>query len=243
MWISWNLEAAIGCRMKLDSSILENSPLFHGLDGAALDGLMRLARPVTLKPGKTLFMQGDPSEGCYIILEGVLKICAVSEDGEEALLSVVDAGDIIGEMGLIDGIPRSASVEALKCCSLAYLSTRDFTRFAKEKPAVYQHMLKIVCARLRASNDAFAAYQLLPISGRIARVLLRLAEGFGEPLNGGRILIRQNLTQAELAKMSGATRENVSRRLKEMSKAGVISRISSYYCIENAETLRELGKL
>ena len=59
--------------MKLDGPILENSPLFHGLDGAALDGLMRLARPVTLKPGKTLFRQGDPSEGCYIILEGVLR--------------------------------------------------------------------------------------------------------------------------------------------------------------------------
>ncbi len=229
--------------MKLDGSVLESSILFRGLDRAALDGLIRLARPVALAPGQTLFEQGDRSEGCYVILEGVLKVFAVSNEGEEALFSVCGAGDIIGEIGLIEGVPRSASVQALKPCSLAYLSSRDFDRFADENPLVYRHMLQIVCARLRASSDSFAAYQLLPISGRLARVLLRLAEGFGEPLDGGRVLIRQKFTQAELANMSGAARENVSRRLNELRKSGVLSRVSSYYCIEDVDTLRDMGRL
>jgi len=101
------------------------------------------------------------------------------------------------------------------------------------------HMLEILSTRLRTSNETATMQQLLPLRGRLARVFLRLAEGFGEPLDGGRILVRQKLTQAELGRMTGSARENVNRQLKEWMREGLVSRISSYYCIEDNEKLRQ----
>ncbi|MGE0612865.1 MAG: Crp/Fnr family transcriptional regulator, partial [Hyphomicrobiales bacterium] len=181
--------------------------------------------------------------GCFAVVSGVLKVCATSTEGEEAMLAILGSGDVIGEMGLVDGQPRSADVTALKDCTLAFLATRDFNRFADANPAVYRHILLIVSSRLRASNEAFAAYQLLPLSGRLARLLLRLAEGFGEEVAGSRMLIRQKFTQADLAKMTGSARENVNRQLNDWRSGKLISRISGYYCIENKDKLMEIARL
>lgn len=227
---------------RLDGSILQGSALFADLDRAALDGLARLARHVALAPGQVLFRQGDPCNGCYAIVEGALKVSATSVGGEEVLLAVLSAGDVVGEMGLFGAAPRSATVTALKPCSLAFLASGDFRRFADDHPTVYRHMLEIVCARLRAANEAFAAYQALPLAGRLAQVLLRLADGFGQPLDDGRILIRQKFTQADLARMTGSARENVNRRLGNWRGRGIVSRISGYYCIEQDRLRREAGE-
>jgi len=227
----------------LDGSFLENSTLFSGLDRTALDELARLSRFVDLNSGKTLFRQGDRSDGCYIIVKGILRISAISAQGEETLLAMLGSGDIVGEIGLIDGLPRSATATALKPCSVAFLTTHDFNSFAEANPTIYRHILEVVSARLRGSNDAFAAYQLLPLGGRLARVLLRLAEGVGHPLKDGRILIRQKLTQVELARMTGSTRENVNRQLSDWRKKRIVSRVSSYYCLEDEHKLREMAKI
>ena len=229
--------------MHFDGSILDNSALFSGLERAALDGLARYSRLISLEPNERLFEQSDPSDGCYAILEGILKVSVTSSDGQEALLAMLGDGDVIGEMGLIDGQPRSATATTLKPCSLAFLASRDFKHVADANTVIYVHMLEILSARLRTSNETTTMQLLLPLRGRLARVLLRLAEGFGEPLEGGRVLIRQKFTQAELARMTGSARENVNRQIKEWSREGLVSRISSYYCLENAGKLRQLTKL
>jgi CRP-like cAMP-binding protein len=114
---------------------------------------------------------------------------------------------------------------------------------AEANTEIYMHMLEILSARARTSTEVATVQQLLPLRGRLARVFLLLAEGFGEPLEGGRLLIRRKFTQAELARMTGSARENVNRQFKEWSREGLISRISSYYCLENAEKLRQFTKL
>ncbi len=222
-----------------DGTILASSALFAGLERETLDGLARYSRHITLEPNAGLFKQGDPSDGCYAILEGVLKVSATAADGKEALLAMLGAGDVIGDMGLIDAQPRSASATALKHCSLAFLASRDFKKAANTNPVIYLHMLKILSERLRASNEAATMQQLLPLRGRLARVFLRLAEGFGEPLEGGRVLIRQKFTQAELARMTGSARENANRQIREWTHEGLISRISRYYCLEDTDKLRK----
>ena len=227
----------------IDESVFENSTLFAGLDKNALSGLAALCRNKDLPTGEILFHRGDRSDGCYIVVDGALKISTETIHGEESLIAMLAAGDIVGEMGLIDGLPRSATVTALKPCSLAYLSTRDFTRFAEDNPAVYRHMLKIVSTRLRLSNDDFSAYLLLPLGGRLARVMLRLSECLGHPLDDGRTLIRQKITQAELARMTGSSRENVNRILNNWRKKKIVTRISSYYCLEQEEVLRDLAEI
>ena len=227
----------------ISREILESSALFAGLPEAALEGLAALMHLKSLKKGEQLFSQGAHPTGCYAVLEGALTVTMITSEGDEMLLAVLAGGDVTGEMGLIDNAPRCATVTALKPCELAFLPIRDFERFASAHPIIYRHMLKILCDRLRTSNDAFAAHQLLPLNGRLARVLLRLAEGFGQVLDGGRVLIRQNFTQSELAMMTGSARENVSRQLNDWRRAEVLSKISRYYCIEDEEVLRDLACL
>ena len=226
---------------QLDGSFFEKSTLFSGLDRATLDGLAQLCRPVDMKAGEVLFRQGDGSDGCYIVLDGVLSIYAQSPEGDETLLALLRAGDVIGEMGLIDGMPRSATATTLKPCLLAFLDTSNFNRFAADYPAVYRQMLGIVSTRLRVTNDVFAAYLQLPLGGRLAHVMLQLAECLGHPLDDGRIMIRQKITQGELARMTGSSRENINRMLHSWREKKIVSRISSYYCLERQEKLRELA--
>jgi len=225
---------------QLNGSFFEKSTLFSGLDRATLDGLARLCRRADVKAGEVLFSQGDRSDGCYIVLDGVLSIYAQSPEGEETLLALLASGDVIGEMGLIDGMPRSATATALKPCALAFLGTGNFNRFAEDYPAVYRQMLGIVSTRLRVTNDVFAAYLQLPLGGRLAHVMLQLAECLGHPLDDGRIMIRQKITQGELARMTGSSRENVNRMLHTWRDEKIISRISNYYCLEQKDRLREL---
>ena len=197
--------------MAFDSSIFERFALFSGLEREALDRLARYSRQITLEKGEQLFGLGDTSDGCFTVLEGVLKISIPLSDGMETLLNIMGAGDVIGEIGLIDSQPRSATVTALKTSILAFLPSRDFKHVADANPGIYTHMLQILSARVRTSTEAAMMQTTLPLQGRLAYVFLRLAEGFGENLEGGRMLIRHKCTQEDLARMTGAARENRTR--------------------------------
>ncbi len=229
--------------MAFDSSILERFALFSGLEQEALDRLARYSRGISLEKGEQLFDLGDPSDGCYTILEGVFKVSIPLSDGKETLLNIMGAGDVIGEIGLIDSQPRSATVTALKPSMLAFLPSRDFKHVADANPGIYLHMLQILSARVRTSTEAAMMQTTLPLHGRLAHAFLRLAEGFGENLEGGRMLIRHKCTQEDLARMTGSARENINRQIKEWVEDGCLSRISGYYCIENDEKLRAYTEL
>ena len=221
---------------------LRDINLFHGLGDDALHRLSGMARPVLLPAGQVLFMQGEASNGCYPVLSGALRVSFFSADGHETVLALLGKGDVVGEMGLFDALPRSATVTAQTACELAFITAADFFRCADADPAIYRYLLKLLSARLRATNDALAAAATLPLSGRLARVLLLLSESFGQALDGGRILIRQKLTQSDLCSMTGSARENVSRQLNDWRRMALISRISSYYCLEDPKALRHLAR-
>lgn len=229
--------------MAFDGSILKRCALFEGIDPDALDRLARYSHRVSMKKGEQLFDLGDTSDGCYSVLDGVLKISVPLPDGKETLLNIMGPGDVIGEIGLIDTQPRSATATALKESTLAFLPSRDFKYVADANPGIYVHMLQILSARVRTSTEAAAMLTTLPLHGRLAHVFLRLADGFGESLEGDRTLIRHKCTQEDLARMSGSARENVNRQIKEWVEGGYLSRISGYYCIEKEENLREFAEL
>lgn len=222
---------------------LRNSFSLEGLSHELAEGLSRLARPMKIGAGSILFENGDPGNGCYAVLEGSLKVSILSVDGDEQLLAVLGPGDLVGELALLDGRPRSATVSALKEASLAFIEKAAFERFADDNPAVYRHMLSIVGKRLRHANDVLAARSFLPLPGRVAQALLQLAETFGKPLEDGRMLIHYKVSQADIANMAGAARENVSRVLNDWKRVGTISRISGYYCLEQPKVLEQAAAL
>ncbi|MEM6381237.1 MAG: Crp/Fnr family transcriptional regulator [Pseudomonadota bacterium] len=222
------------------SAVFAESLAFAGLDPELADGLNALTREAKLAAGETLFMSGDPGDAMFAVLEGSLKVAIVSAEGSEQLLAIVGAGQVVGEMALLDGQPRSATVDALKPSTLARLDKRDFERFATENPAVYQHMLALISRRLRTANDVLAARSFLPLPGRVAVALLQLSETFGKPLPNDRTLVHYKISQSDLAAMAGAARENVSRILNGWKREGLISRLSGYYCIEDKGALERL---
>ncbi|WP_417666595.1 Crp/Fnr family transcriptional regulator [Roseibium sp.] len=222
---------------------LRNSFSLEGLSLELAEQLAALARPMKIPAGTILFENGDPGNGCYAVLVGSLKVSLLSIDGDEQLLAVLGPGDLVGELALLDGRPRSATVSALKAAELAFIEKACFERFADENPAVYRHMLSIVGKRLRQANDVLAARSFLPLPGRVAQALLQLSETFGKPLDDGRVLIHYKLSQADIANMAGAARENVSRVLNDWKRAGTISRISGYYCLEQPDLLKQAATL
>jgi CRP-like cAMP-binding protein len=199
--------------------------------------LFAKARPVSLAADETLFIAGDAGDGCYRVDEGLLKASMLSPTGGERILAIFGTGAVIGELSMIDGAPRSASVTALRAARLQFVSRAWFDAFGVENPDVYRHLVGLLAGRLRDTNGALIATSFLSVKGRVARALLNLADAFGHDVGQGRILVRQKVTQSDLAAMAGIARENVSRVLQDWMKRKVVSRLAGYYCIEDKRAL------
>lgn len=213
--------------------------LFAGLPAELLEAMFAAARPVKLAPDQTLFIAGDPGDGCYAVDEGLLKVTMVSPNGGERILAILGTGTVVGELSMIDGALRSSSVCAIRPSALRFISRADFHAFAERTPAVYRHIMSMLASRLRDTNDVVAAASFLPLKGRVARALISLADAFGQDVGGGRIVIRQKVSQSDLAAMAGIARENVSRILNEWMRDKLVSRVSSYYCLDDRPALQE----
>jgi CRP-like cAMP-binding protein len=206
----------------------------------ALSGIAA-SHPLRVAAGHTIFRKGDPANGCYLILEGAVKVTVPADGGREALLAILGKGDVVGEMALLDHMPRSATVVAVRDCVLSHISSARFERLARADVELYRQLLRVLTARLRAGNEARYLHQM-PMRARLARALMHLAHNFGERLPDRRVLIRHKVSQAELAHMIGAARENVNRQLTEWRRGRLLSRISGYYCLENPSAFEPLAR-
>jgi CRP-like cAMP-binding protein len=195
------------------------------------------SRAVKLGADEVLFVAGDPADGCYRVDQGLLKISMIAPSGAERILAIVGPGGIVGELSTIDGLPRSASVAAVRESELTFVSRAAFQAFAEDHPQVYKNLVALLAARLRDTDGVVAAGSFVPLKGRAARALLDLAEAFGQDVGQGRILIRQKVSQSDLAAMAGIARENVSRILNDWIRDKLVSRLSGYYCLENKKKL------
>ena len=195
-----------------------------------------------LKAGDTLFQAGDVGDGCYRLDRGLLKVALISPEIREQIISILTPGAIVGDLAIIDGLPRSASVVTLTDCELRFLSRSAFERLAQEHPEVYQYLVKLLASRLRQADESIASMAFLPAKGRVARSLLTLAEHVGEEDEGsGAILIPRMIHQGDIAAMAGVTRENTNRILSEWErKKLVIKSFGSYRITDRARLKREI---
>ena len=143
-------------------------------------GLFGTARVVQLAVNQMLFLAGDPGDGCYRVDEGLLKVSVVSPSGGERILAILGPGTLVGELSIIDGAPRSASVAAIRESRLVFVSRAAFEAFVRANPEVHRHITAMLARRLRDIDDALAATSFLSLKGRVARALLNLAEAFGK---------------------------------------------------------------
>jgi CRP-like cAMP-binding protein len=196
-------------------------------------GLFAEAHTLSLATDQTLFWAGDEGDGCYRVDEGLLKASVAEPAGGERILAILGPGSVVGELSMIDGAPRSASVIALCDSKLSFVSRAAFEAFGQSRPELYRHLTTLLAHRLRDTNDNVAATSFLSVKGRVARALLSLAEEFGRDVGQGRIVIQQKVSQGDLAAMAGTARENVSRVLHDWTNRSLVSRLAGYYCVEN----------
>src|ERR1700722_19366707 len=217
--------------------------LLSGLREHLWANLFTAATPVKLAADAALIVAGDAGDGCYRIEDGLLKVAMMSRAGSERILAFLGPGAIVGELSIIDGLPRSASVVAVRNAVLSFLSRAAFEDFAKKHPEVYKSLVTLLATRLRETDAVIAAGSFLPLRGRVACTLLELAQDFGQDVGSGRIVIRQKIGQSDLAAMAGIARDNVSRILNDWKRRKLVSRLSGYYCLENKAQLEHEAEL
>jgi CRP/FNR family transcriptional regulator, cyclic AMP receptor protein len=227
----------------MNKTSIHSTGVLGALPGELAGKLFSRARVVSLKADQALFMAGDEGNGCYRVDEGLLKANMTAPSGNERILAIFGPGAMVGELSMIDGGLRSASVFALRDSKLSFVSKAAFEAFGQEAPELLRQITMVLARRLRDTNDALAATSFLTVKGRVARALLALAEAFGRDVGSGRILIRQKVTQSDLAAMAGIARENVSRVLKEWSTRKSLSRLAGYYCIEDRKGIEAEAEL
>jgi CRP/FNR family cyclic AMP-dependent transcriptional regulator len=204
---------------------------------AMISELFRHAAVRVLEDGKALFRAGDAGDGCYRLKTGLVKIVVTSQLGEERIISLLGPPAVVGELSMIDGEPRSASVIAISDCSLLFVSREKFEKYVESHPEAIRYLVRTLASRLRQADDALAASTFLSVRARLARAMLILSEHVGETTEGGEIILHIKIGQGDLAAMAGIARENVSRTLSEWRKQDLVTRSGEYYCIKNSEAL------
>jgi len=168
-----------------------------------------------------VYHRGDDAAGVLVLIDGRVKICSPATDGQEAVLGFRGPGDLVGELGAIDGRARSASVETLEPVTALACPRSAFRALVESNPAVGVALLTVVVGRLRGADAERADFGTHDVLGRVARRLCELADRFGEECDDG-IEITLPLTQEELAGWCGASREAVSKALTQMRTMGWI---------------------
>jgi CRP/FNR family cyclic AMP-dependent transcriptional regulator len=160
---------------------------------------------------------GDATDSLYIVLSGRLKVMMSDSDGKEVILTLLGPGEFFGEMGLIDDEPRSASVVAIEACELLSIAKRDFKKCLSDSFEMTMQVMRSLVRRLREADRKIGSLALLDVYGRVARLLLDMAEN----VNGEKIVTKR-LPKQDIAKMIGASREMVSRVMKDLQTGGYI---------------------
>jgi CRP/FNR family cyclic AMP-dependent transcriptional regulator len=224
--------------LAMEKSAPRPESLLAALPAELSQSLFAKARPLSLKAEQTLFVAGDEGDGCYRVEEGLLKASIAAPAGGERILAILGPGSVVGELSMIDRGPRSASVTALRDSKLSFVGRTAFEAFGESRPDLYRHIATLLAQRLRDTDEALVATNFLSVKARVARALLSLADAFGRDIDQGRILIRQKVSQSDLAAMAGIARENVSRVLNDWVHRSLVSRLAGYYCLENIAALK-----
>jgi CRP/FNR family transcriptional regulator, cyclic AMP receptor protein len=215
---------------------LGDVPLFAGLPPAALDDLARDSRTRRYAAGQVLWSEGDPGEALLVLEEGQLRVSRFTGAGVEVVLAVVEAPAAIGELALLDGTPRDASVIAQKPVTVRFVPRSVFQALLRREPAVVEGLLRSLAAMVRAGNARHAKTVGLDVPGRLAAWLLtRAAES--ETGQRARAEIALGRSQGQLAAELGTTRSTLNRALNGFEALGYLSRDGDRVVIRNPDAL------
>jgi len=207
--------------MNVKVQVLRKVSVFASLGEAHLKEIAGITNVKTYRKNEVVFHQGDPGSLLFILKSGVAKISMIDANNKEYILKTVYENDFFGEMSLLDGHFRSATVTAVKDIEALMLFREDFTRLIRKNPAVVLDMVAVMSRRLRKADESIASLTFFDAYGKVSRLLLDLAAREGEP-KGDRIVLTPVLSRQEMANMAGLSRETFTRVLTEFEVGGRI---------------------
>ena len=216
-------------RPSVSTLLLRNVPLFVTLPDSQLALLTSVVSRRSYPRGTTVIAAGDSTDSLYVVISGRLKVMMSDDEGREVILSMLGPSEYFGEMALIDDSPRSAGVITVQPCELLVLAKRDFKKCVAENFEMSMTLMRGLVKRLREADRKIGSLALMDVYGRVARLLLEMSE----KVDGQQVVTRK-VAKQDIAKMIGASREMVSRVMKDLQTGGYIEvRGNSMYLREN----------
>jgi CRP/FNR family transcriptional regulator, cyclic AMP receptor protein len=219
--------------------ILERHFLLGRLSPNEIDALVTYSRVEHYPAGCEIYAKGSPGQSMMAVLSGSAKMSSVSLDGKEIVLNIMHAGEIFGEIAVLDGGERSADAIAREDCELLIIRRRDLMPFLENHADICLMLIKILCQRLRRTSEQVEDVLFRHLEARIAKALLQLAEYPERPNLDGRSL-DLHLSQRELGHMVGSSRESVNKQLQIWQRDGLIELTKGAIMIRDAAAIAQL---
>ncbi|MCB0877258.1 MAG: Crp/Fnr family transcriptional regulator [Solirubrobacterales bacterium] len=202
------------------AELLGRVPLLSGLDPEELERIAQVAIPRSFPKGARVFHEGDTSDACYVIRAGEVRVTREHPDGRAIALATLGPGELVGELAMLDGGVRSASVEALTDVDLLAVSASDMRGLLERNAQITAKLVVALTKRLRETNERISRQSFQTVPSRVAGVLSQLVSEDNAEQGRDGVTIRMN--QADLAQLAGTSRESVSRFLAVLERAGVV---------------------
>lgn len=229
--------AVLSRQIKRD--ILAACPLFSVLGPEELIVLADLAGERREARDAAVLHRGATDCSLLILVHGRLRASVMSTEGREVTINLMEPGAVLGEIALLDGRPRSLDVVAMAESLLLVVERRQFLPFLRARPELMLKLMELLCDRLRRNSVAYEDLALAPLSARLARLLLGMAEAHGKLIPEG-VQIRLALSQRSMAAQVAATRERVNKQLRQWHEAGVLGSQDGYLVLRELAALRAL---
>lgn len=207
----------MSAQFSLNPQILKSVPLFSLFSDPQLVQVLSCVQHRSFPRNAFILRAGEETDALYIILSGRVKVLIPDDEGHEVILSMLGPHDFFGEMGLLDDLPRSASVETVEPCEAVRLSKAGFTNILKDNFELAMLIIRNLVKRLRDADRKIESLALIDVYGRVARLLLDMAENVE-----GKWVVPRAPPKQEIARMIGASREMVSRVVKDLHRKGLI---------------------
>ncbi len=224
--------------MREAMEFLKNAPIFEELEERDFARISACGVHKTYKKGEVILMEEESGSALFVIVTGEVKVVRVGEDGREVILSILGSSDIFGEMALLDGEARSASVVALDDAELFVIHRKDFLGLLHEYPSIAISLLKHLTQRLRRADALIKSLSLKDAYHRVGYVLLQFADERGR-IKQGKVEIDNLPVQQEIANMAGTTRETVSRTFSKMEKLKLLQVNGNSVVLLDYDTFRQ----
>lgn len=229
----------MGQNIQVVVEALAKTRLFSGLTGEALEGLAPLFVERTYEKEEVIFRQGDQGEALFVLASGQVAVEKEIMDGRRVTLALRGPGAVLGEMALIDGAERSASVYAVERTKGLTLARSSFFRFLSQHSEAFQSLLVILCQRLRESDRKVEDLGSKTLLERLAGTLLDLAHAEGTPAGGG-VELSSTVNYQLLTGLLCTNRESVSRAIRELRDQGLLDKKGRRFLLTDLQGLSDL---